>query len=159
MCSARKVQNICALTLKTSTCQQHWIIMSIWKSRRHYSRSGSKHNTIWTLTREMALYRQVFWQTNYCENGSNRMDITNVSTPQACGVTQQDQLRSPSGSTILESNTWVKSMQTIQSIVWKRKHINSRKIGPGTYTAAFCSDGITRHKNWIFSMPRYIKKQ
>jgi hypothetical protein len=41
------------------------------------------------------------------------MDITNVSTPQACGVMQQDQLRSPLWMTILESNTWVKNMQTI----------------------------------------------
>jgi hypothetical protein len=84
-----------------------------------------KHNIIWTFTQEMALYfwksgtwsgashRQVFWQTNYCKSGSNHMDITNASTPQACGATRQDQLCFPSWSTILESKTWVKSMQNI----------------------------------------------
>jgi hypothetical protein len=41
----------------------------------------------------------------------------------------------------------------------KRKHMNSRKIEPGTYTAAFCSVGITRHKKIDISMQGYIKKQ
>ena len=32
----------------------------------------------------------------------------------------------------------------------KEENINSQKIGQGTYTAASRSDGITRHKTWIF---------